>query len=184
MLGNAAAFLVQTVFEFFAGVLLLRFWLQWARVSGRNPLSTFVQSLTNFAVVPARRVIPGLWGLDLATLVLAWLTLAVAAALLVLLRGHTPDAFVLLIAVVMLLRLGVYLAIGVIIVMVIISWVNPHSPMYGLINTLARPMLKPVQRVVPTIGMVDLSPLIALVILQLLLILPIAWLEQTIVAFR
>ena len=89
-----------------------------------------------------------------------------------------------LMAVVMLLRLAVYLAIGVIIVMAIISWVNPHSPMYGLINTLARPLLKPVQRVVPPIGMVDLSPLIVLVMLQLLLILPIAWLEQAVVAFR
>lgn len=184
MLGNATSFLIQTVFEFFAGVLLLRFWLQLSRLAGRNPLSTFVRALTNFIVVPARRVVPGLWGLDLSTLVLAWLTLAIAAALQVLLRGMTPDAWVLLAAVVMLLRLAVYLAIGAIFLMVIISWVNPASPMYGLANALTRPMLRPIQRVVPTIGMVDLSPLIALLVLQLILILPIAWAEQAIIALR
>ena len=184
MLGNAASYLIQTVFEFFAGVLLLRFWLQLARLSGRNALSTFVQALTNFIVVPARRVIPGLWGFDLSTLVLAWLTLAIAAAVQVLLRGMAPDAWVLLAAIVMLLRLAVYLAIGAIFLMVIISWVNPSSPMHGLANGLTRPMLRPIQRVVPTIGMVDLSPLIALVVLQLILIVPIAWAEQAIIALR
>lgn len=184
MFANASAFLVQTIFEFFAGMLLLRFWLQLARLSGRNPLSTFVQALTNFIVVPARRVIPGLWGLDLSTLVLAWLTMVLAAALLVLLRGGVPDAFVLLVAVVMLLRLAVYLAIGAIILMVIISWVNPSSPMFGLANALTRPMLKPIQRIVPPIGMVDLSPLIAMVILQLILMLPIAWAEQMVLMLR
>ena len=184
MLGNAASYLIQTVFEFFAGVLLLRFWLQLARLSGRNPLSTFVQALTNFIVAPARRVIPGLWGFDLSTLVLAWLTLAIAAAVQVLLRGMAPDAWVLLAAIVMLLRLAVYLAIGAIFLMVIISWVNPSSPMHGLANALTRPMLKPIQRIVPTIGMVDLSPLIALVVLQLILMLPIAWAEQMVLLLR
>ena len=82
MLTNAVVFLLQTLCEFFAGVLLLRFWMQFGRVAGRNPLATFVQALTNFAVLPARRVIPGLWGLDLATLALAWLTLVIEMLLI------------------------------------------------------------------------------------------------------
>jgi YggT family protein len=183
MIGNALIFLIQTLCEFFAGVLLLRFWMQFSRVAGRNPLSAFVQALTNFAVLPARRVIPGLWGLDLATLLLAWITLVVEMLLMLLVKGAVPDSgaaagMVLLMAVVMLLRLAIYLAIGAILLQVILSWVNPDSPMTPLVSTLTRPLLRPISRVVPPIGMVDLSPLVALLLLQLVLMVPLAYLEQ------
>ena len=175
MLTSAGVFLIQTLCEFFAGVLLLRYWLQVCRAAGRNPLSQFAQSLTNFVVVPARRVIPGVFGTDLSTLVLAWLTLVLELALTLALRGHLPESgagvgLLLLMALVLLVRLAVYLAIGAILIMVIISWVNPSSPMAHVINALTRPMLRPLQRVIPPVGMVDLSPLVALVILQLILL--------------
>ena len=73
-------------------MLLLRYWLQVCRAAGRNPLSQFAQSLTNFVVVPARRVIPGLFGTDLSTVVLAWLTLVLELALTLALRGHLPES--------------------------------------------------------------------------------------------
>ena len=119
MLTQALVFLIQTLCEFFAGVLLLRFWMQASRAASRNPLSAFVQALTNVVVLPARRVIPGLRGHDLATLVLAWLTLVIEILLLLLVKGTAPVAdagaaagLLLLMAVVMLLRLAIYLAIG------------------------------------------------------------------------
>lgn len=185
MLTEALLFLIQAVSGFFAGVLLLRFWLQWCRAATRNPLAEFVQSLTNFAVLPARRIIPGLWGLDLATLFLCWLVLIIEAALTLIVKGIMPDSgalmgMVLLLALTMLLRLAIYLAIGCIVLMVIISWVNPASPMYSLVNTLTRPLLRPVQRMVPPIGAVDLSPLIVLLLLQLSLIVPLPYLERMI----
>ena len=183
MLNNAAIFLIQTLCEFFAGVLLLRFWMQASRTASRNPLSAFVQALTNFVVLPARRVIPGLWGHDLATLVLAWLVLVVEMLLLLLLKGVAPDSgaaagLLLLMAVVMLLRLAIYLAIGAIFLQVILSWVNPASPLAPVVAALTRPLLRPIQRLVPPIGMVDLSPLIALLLLQLVLMVPLAYLER------
>lgn len=183
MLGNAATFLTQTLCEFFAGVLLLRFWMQFSRVAGRNPLSAFVQALTNFAVLPARRVIPGLWGLDLATLLLAWLTLVVEMLLILLLKGGALEsgaaiATLLLMALILLLRLAVYFAIGAIFVQVILSWVNPASPLMSVVSALTRPLLRPIQRIVPPIGMVDLSPLVALLLLQLVLMVPLAYLER------
>jgi YggT family protein len=73
MVGQALQFLLETFFGLFVLALLLRFFLQWLRAPPRNPLSHFLAALTNWIVVPARRVIPGLWGLDLATLLLAWL---------------------------------------------------------------------------------------------------------------
>jgi YggT family protein len=183
MLTDALIFIIHAVFGFFASVLLLRFWMQWCRAATRNPLSAFVQSLTNFAVLPARRVIPGLWGLDLATLVLAWLVLVVEMLLIVLVRGSVPGlgpsvGAILIMALLMLVRMVIYLAIGVIILQVILSWVNPNSPAAPVVSALTQPLLKPIQRVVPLIGMVDLSPLIALLLLQLILAVPLAYLER------
>lgn len=184
MLSDALIFLIHAVCGFFASVLLLRFWMQWCRAATRNPLSAFVQSLTNFAVLPARRIIPGLWGFDLATLLLAWLVLAVEMLLIVLVRGTFPATgavagVILLMALFMLLRLAIYLAIGAILLQVILSWVNPDSPVTPVIAALTRPLLRPIQRIVPTIGMVDLSPLIALLLLQLLLMVPLTYLERS-----
>jgi YggT family protein len=130
-----------------------------------------------------RRVVPGMWGMDLASLLLAWVVLIIEAVLTVSLKGIVLASgaligAVLLLALVMLLRLAVYLAIGCIFLMVILSWVNPASPMYSLINTLTRPLLRPIQRIVPLIGAIDLSPLIALLLLQLILTVPLAYLER------
>jgi YggT family protein len=185
MFGDAIVFLVHTVCGFFAAALVLRFWMQASRVAGRNPLALFVQSLTNFAVLPARRVIPGLWGHDLATLVIAWLTLIVEVILILLVRSAIPDdalaiGRIAIIALLMLARLAIYLAIGAIFVQVILSWVNPHSPIAPVVSAMTRPLLQPIQRVVPPIGMVDLSPLIALVLLQLILMVPLTYLERAV----
>ena len=73
MLGNALIFLIQVVFGLLTLTLLLRFYLQWVHAPYRNPLADFVNALTDFMVRPARRIVPGLWGLDLPTLLLAWL---------------------------------------------------------------------------------------------------------------
>lgn len=189
MLGDAFIFIIHAICGFFASVLLLRVWMQWCRVATRNPLSLFVQSLTNFAVIPARRFIPGLWGLDLASLALAWLVLLIEMLLIVLIRGTLPTSgaaggIVMLAALLMLIRLAVYLAIGAIVVQVILSWVNPASPIAPVVNALTQPLLRPIQRVVPPIGMVDLSPLVALLLLQLILMVPLAYLERALgVAF-
>jgi YggT family protein len=185
MLGDAAVFLIHTACGFFAAALILRFWMQATRASGRNPLALFVQSLTNFLVMPARRFIPGLWGLDMATLVVAWLTLVIEVLLILLVRGMLPDGALLIgklavMALLMLMRLSIYLAIGGIFVQVILSWVNPHSPIAPVVNAMTRPLLQPIQRIVPPIGMVDLSPLIALVLLQLILMVPLAYLEHAV----
>jgi YggT family protein len=189
MLSDALIFIIHALCGFFASVLLLRFWLQWCRAATRNPLTVFVQSLTNFAVLPMRRVMPGLWGLDLASLTLAWLTLVIEMILIVLVRGSLPSSgaaagVILLAALLMMLRLAIYLAIGAIIVQVILSWVNPASPLAPVVSALTQPLLRPIQRIVPPIGMVDLSPLIALLLLQLLLMVPLAYLERALgVAF-
>lgn len=185
MLAEALIFLIQTAAWLFTLALLLRFLLQWARAGARNPVSDFVNALTNFAVRPVRRVVPGLWGLDLATLLLAWLVQFIELFLILELRGFElgPDAgrallAIALLAVVNLARLMLYIVIGVVIVQAVLSWINPYSPIAPLLNALTRPLLRPFQRVIPPVANVDLSPLFAIIACQLLLMLPVAYLER------
>ncbi len=187
MLTNALIFLVNTVFGLFVVALLLRFYLQWARASHRNPLSEFLQALTDFMVRPARRLIPGLWGLDLATLALAWLVQLVEILVVLQIKDYglgpaagQSFAAAALLALVMLVKIGLYIVMVAVIVQVVLSWVGPYSPLMPLVNSMTRPFLRVFQRRVPPIGNVDLSPLIALVVIQLLLMLPVAWLESAV----
>ena len=184
MLSGALIFLIDVVFGLFTVALLLRFYLQWARAPYRNPLSEFLAALTDFMVRPARRVIPGMWGLDLATLALAWLLQFIQLFIVLQLKGYqlgaqagTAFAALVLLAAIMLIRLMLYIVIAAVIVQALLTWINPYSPVMPLLNSLARPFLRPFQRLIPPVGNVDLSPLFVIVACQLLLILPVAWLE-------
>jgi YggT family protein len=187
MFTNALIFLVGTVCGFFVVALLLRYYLQWVRASYRNPLSEFLQAITDFMVRPARRVIPGLWGLDLATFALAWLVQMLELVIVLQLQGRgfggavgLTLATMALLALVLLAKIALYILMVVVIVQVVLSWVNPYSPIMPLLNSMSRPLLRPFQRRIPPIGNVDLSPLFALVMIQLLLMLPVAWLEASV----
>jgi YggT family protein len=187
LFSEALIFLLNTAFGLFVVALLLRFYLQWARAPYRNPLSEFLQALTDFMVRPARRLIPGLWGLDLASLTLAWLLQFVEILVVLLIRGQTlgPAAGMVvvaavLMALVMLVKIGLYIVMVAVIAQVVLSWVGPHSPMMPLLNGMTRPFLRVFQRRIPPIGNVDLSPLFLLVVIQLLLMVPVAWLEATV----
>jgi YggT family protein len=184
MLTDALVFLIKTVLGLFTMALLLRFYIQWARAAYRNPLSEFLSAFTDFIVKPARRLVPGLWGLDLATLVVAWLVQFVELALVLQLAGPplaaaagTTVAGLALLSVVMLVKLFLYILIAVVIGQVVVSWINPHTPIAPLLNGLTRPFLRPLQRLVPPIANVDLSPLVLIIICQLMLMLPVAYLE-------
>ena len=187
MLTNALIFLVNTVFGLFVVALLLRFYLQWVRAPYRNPLSDFLHALTDFMVRPARRAVPGLWGLDLATVLLAWLLQLVELLLVRQIQGEGlgPQVGLALVAtallsLVMLVRIGLYIVMVAVIVQVVLSWVGPRGPAMPLLNSMTRPFLRVFQRRIPPVGNVDLSPLFAIVVIQLLLMLPVAWLEYTV----
>lgn len=184
MLSGALIFLIETAFGLFIVALLLRFYLQWARAPYRNPLSEFLQALTDFMVRPARRLIPGLWGLDLATFALAWILQLVELFILLQLRGYQPGAdaglmfaVLVLLALTAIVRIGLYIVMFAVIVQVVLSWLGPYSPLMPLANSMTRPFLRVFQKRIPPVGNVDLSPLFLLVVIQLLLMLPVAWAE-------
>ncbi len=187
MITDALIFLVNTAFGLFTVALLLRFYLQWARAPYRNPLSDFLHALTDFMVRPARRVIPGLWGLDLATLALAWVVQLVELFFVLYLRGYQmrPQAglafaAMALLAGIMLVKISLYIVMVAVIVQAVLTWINPYSPVMPLLNSLTRPFLRWFQRRVPPVGNVDLSPLFAVIVIQLLLMLPVAYLEASV----
>jgi YggT family protein len=184
---NAIVFLLQTFLGLFSIALLLRFYLQLARAPARNPVSQFLAALTDFAVRPARRVIPGLWGVDLSTLVLAWLVefLLLIAVLLVVGQAFGAETGLsvvglVLLAAVSVVRSSLYILMGALIVQAVLSWVAPYSPIAPVVNALTRPILRPIQRRIPPVGAVDLSPLFAIVACQLALMLPVAWLDSVV----
>lgn len=185
MFTDAAQFLLRTAFDLLACALFLRFWMQWVRVPFHNPFAQFILKVTDFVVRPLRRVIPGFFGLDWASLLPFY-----AAELLSVLgsqwlqgypfavAGATVLPAFLLLALAVALRLALYLLVGFVLLQAILSWVNPFSPHAPLFYALARPVLSPFQKLVPPIGGVDLTPLVALIVVQLLLIAPVSALER------
>lgn len=185
MVTNAVGFLLETLFGLFIYALLLRFLFQRLRVPLGNPLGHFLFALTDFAVKPMRRVLPGWKGVDWSTLLLAWLAefiLTIALAWLggfpFAVAGAAPWLTLFLLSGVNLLRTFIQMYIFIILVQALLSWVQPYSPANAMLEVLTRPVLKPLRQVIPPIGGVDLTPLAAIVLAQLILMLPVAWLDM------
>ena len=187
MFGQALRFLVDTAFGIVAYAFLLRFTMQWLRAPFRNPLGQAVVALTDWAVKPVRRVVPGYKGLDGSTLLLAWVAQFAWLVTLELLggRGAFDGATAMtlaLLACVELVKATLWLLIIVVFAQAILSWTAPDGPFAGVLNALTFRFLAPIRRRVPPLGgTLDLSPLILIVALQLLLMLPVRWLEGVVV---
>lgn len=183
---QAIRFLLDTTFGLFTYAFLLRFVMQWQRAPFRNPIGQAVAALTDWAVKPLRRLLPGFGGIDWSTLLLAWLAQFLWLSVLRLLQGF--DAFgggvvlvFVLLAVIELVKAAIWILIVAVIVQAVLSWVAPDGPLAGLLNALTFRYLAPIRRLVPPLGgTLDLSPLILIVLLQLLLMVPVPWLEAAV----
>ena len=182
-------YLIDVVFGLFTYALLLRFVMQAMRAPFRNPLGQAVIALTDWIVKPLRRVVPGFKGLDWASLVATVLFqfLWVLAIRLVFGGfGFTGDGvvFLLLRTVFELIDHLLWLFIAIVIVQAVLSWVAPDGPLSGLLNALTFPLLRPIRKVLPPIGgTLDLSPLIVIVLAQILLMLLASAQAQVMSAF-
>ncbi|MEO8488103.1 MAG: YggT family protein [Betaproteobacteria bacterium] len=185
---QAVSFVLEVVFGLLAYSFLLRFLMQAMRAPFKNPAGQAVIALTGWAVKPLRRVIPGTRGYDWASLLAAYLAEVLWMLSMFLLfssgfAGVTLNAalFVLASAAVQLLKALLWLMIVVVIVQAVLSWVAPDGPLAGLLNALTFPFLRPLRRVIPPIGgTLDLTPLILIVAIQLILMVPVRWLEQSV----
>jgi YggT family protein len=182
---NPINFLLQTLFGLYILVVLLRFFLQLVRADFYNPISQFLVKLTNPPLKLMRRFIPGVGGIDLASLILAWLLKSVEILLIILISGSAVNLIAPLFwAIPELLELVINIFLFAILIQVILSWVNPgsYNPAIALLYSLTSPVLRPAQKILPPMGGLDLSPMLAmigLVLLKMLLLPPLRALTQS-----
>jgi YggT family protein len=176
---NPLVFLVQVLFGLYAVAVLLRLLFQLVRADFYNPISQFIVKITKPLVNPLRRVIPGFRGWDFASLILAWLVVALELGLVLALNGHgAQPVAALALALPELVDLLINIFLVALLIQVILSWVSPgnYNPAVGLTYSLTQPLLGPVQRLLPNMGGLDLSPMVVMLglyLLKMLLIPPL-----------
>lgn len=171
MLFTITSFLLDIVAGLFGGACLLRMYMQYQRVPFGNPVGRFVFALTDWLVLPLRRVLRPAGRIDVASLVGAFLIeLAQFFILWLMLEHRTAPGLVPLLALFGLVRLVISGLTGLVIVYAILSWVQSDSPLVDVIDRLCGPLLRPFRRHIPLVGGIDLSPLAFLVALQVVAI--------------
>ena len=174
------SFLLDVVIGLFGGACLLRLYMQYQRVSFKNPVGRFVFALTDWLVLPLRRILPAVGRWDTASLVGALLLELVQFGLLWLLVGGAGSLAMLpLLAVFGLARLVISGLTGLVIVYAVLTWVQADSPIVDVIDRLCAPLLRPWRKIIPLVGGIDLSPLAFLVALQVLAIV-LAYLQSAV----
>ena len=171
---QSANFLINTLFTLYTVMVLLRFLLQWVKADFYNPLCQFLVTLTNPVLLPLRKVIPGIFGIDSASLLLAFVLQLAETSILLWLNGFSiPIVPVIIASILGLVKMFIYIYTIAIIARAIMSWgQNPHTvnPLHMILIQLTEPLLRRVRRFVRPIGGVDLSPLFLLVLMQIVLI--------------
>jgi YggT family protein len=180
MFPQIVSFLLDVAAGLLGGACLLRLYMQLQRIPFGNPVGRFIFALTDWIVLPLRKVLPGYKRFDFASVLAAYLFQLVQFGLLWLMLGGSNPGVVPLLALFGLVRLVISGMIGLVIVYAILSWVRADSPIVDVIDKLAAPMLRPFRRMIPLVGGFDLSPLALLVVLQIAAII-VANLQATVV---
>jgi YggT family protein len=171
-LNTALIYVLQTLGSLYLLIVLLRFVLQLVRADFYNPLSQFAVRATQPLLRPLRRIIPSLFGLDMSSLILAIvIQMAIMALTLLLAYGTTGNPVQLLIwAIIGVTALFLNIFFFAMIISVILSWVAPasHNPGAELVNQICEPVLAPFRRILPSLGGLDISPILAFMVLKLL----------------
>jgi YggT family protein len=174
---QAVLFLIDTAFSLYLMVVILRLWLQLVRADFYNPFSQFVVKATNPLVLPLRRAIPSIGSLDTATLLLAYgIMLAKLVVLQLLQSGQVQWVPSLIFSVIFLLKEIFTLLFWILVIRALLSWFSQgRSPVEYVMHQLTEPVLRPVRRIMPPLGGLDLSVLVVLIGLQFLNILFSSW---------
>ena len=167
MLESILTLIVDTAAGVLGGVLLLRFWMQVVRVRPPSAIGQFIYQLTDWMVKPLRRMLPGVGGYDWASLVGALLVILLAVAIDLAVMSRFAPQFLILLSLLRFCEWVFYGFMGLIIIEAIFSWVNPHAPLAPFEHALNDPLLRPLRRVIPLVGSIDLSPLVALILLRI-----------------
>jgi len=166
----ALRFIVGTVLDLYILTFILRFLLQWVRISSSNPFWHFILRVTDPIVQPLRRVVPGWRGLELVSPIVVLVLEVVAIIVLSRLasQGMPPLLAVLGIAFIRVFLGVLQLYTVALLVYVLLSWISPgvSNQLSRVLAVLCEPLLRPVRRILPVIGGFDLSPLVVMIALQ------------------
>lgn len=176
MLNNVLIFLLQVILGLLVLAFLLRFYFQLTHVSFQQQAAQIIVTLTNFAVKPARKIIPSVKKVDLSTLLLAYLTqfiITFASLWLkgfpLLVAGNSVWFTIALIALLGIISMSISIFMYAVLIQAVLSWVNPYTPIAPVLDKLTYPVLHTLRRFIPTAGSIDLTPLVFIIAAQLLL---------------
>jgi len=169
---EAIIYLLRFVFDALLMILIMRVWLQWVKADFYNPLCQFIVKVSNPLVVPLRRIIPGLAGMDLATIVVAYAVATLKFVTLAALSGESLGALAFYIGLLVLLKQAGFMLFVIMIIMAIMSWVvQGYNPTLAIFHQLTTPFLDPIRRFMPNLGGLDLSMIVAFLIMNVVNIL-------------
>ena len=169
---EAIIYLLRFVFDALLMILIMRFWLQWVKADFYNPLSQFIVKVSNPLVVPLRRVVPGLGGLDLATILVAYIVATLKFFVLAALAGESLGLLSFYIGLLVLLKQAGFLLFVIMIIMAVMSWVvQGYNPTLAIFHQLTEPFLNPIRRIIPNLGGLDLSMIVAFLAMNVINIL-------------
>jgi len=169
---EAVLYLLRFAFDALLMILIMRFWLQWVKADFYNPLSQFIVKASNPLVVPLRRVIPGFGGMDLATIVAAYIVATLKFFTLAALAGENLGVLAFYIGLLVLLKQAGFLLFVIMIIMAVMSWVvQGYNPTLAVFHQLTEPFLNPIRRIIPNMGGLDLSMIVAFLAMNVINIL-------------
>ena len=170
-MNDALLFLITTVFDIYLFILVIRVLLAFSGANYYDPVTQFIVKCTDFLVKPIRKVIPNIRGVELSTIVLiVALELTKYILISALSFGGTAITGLVIIAIADTLKMFLQTFFYAIIFQVILSWVQPGSPVISLLYRINAPIMRPIQRLCPVVGGIDISPIPAMILLQLLII--------------
>ncbi len=169
---EAIIYLLRFAFDALLMILIMRVWLQWVKADFYNPLSQFIVKVSNPLVIPLRRVIPGLGGLDLATVLIAYVVATLKFVTLAALSGESLGVLAFYIGLLVLLKQAGFLLFVIMIIMAIMSWVvQGYNATLMVLSQLTEPFLNPIRKIIPNMGGLDLSMLLAFLVMNVINIL-------------
>lgn len=168
---NAVLFLIGKAFELYVLILIIRLVLAWSEADNYHPITRFVVNATNFFINPLKKILPDFHGVEISTLFAILLVEFIKYFILTMLSFGMPNLFgILILAFSDAMRLMLEALSIALLLQVALSWLQPGSSIHQVLTKFTSPLMQPIQRVVPPIGGIDISPIPAFILLQLLVI--------------
>ena len=166
---NALIFIIQAIGSLYLFALLLRFWLPLLQADFRNPIAQAILKITSPPIIPLRRLLPAIGRIDTATVLVAFAYQYLLLWIIFLLQKQAPDiAALAMLSAIQLVIMSLQLFTFAIFISIIMSWLAPgnYNPAIALVNSLSEPLLRPFRGLIPSLGGIDITPMIVIILLQ------------------